>query len=106
MTEVERIPKEQRVWQVLSQVPAGKVVSYGQLAEMAGLPGAARWVGSTLRKLPRGSPLPWHRVITSQGRIALPENSDAARRQRELLALEGVIITGNKVNMALYRWQP
>lgn len=106
MTGTDNIPTQQRVWQVLSQVPDGKVVSYGQLAEMAGLPGAARWVGSTLRKLPDGTPLPWHRVITSQGRIAFPADSDSARRQRELLRREGVVITGNKVNMALYRWQP
>ena len=47
----------------LAQVPEGKVVSYGQLAELAGLGRAARWVGRTLSQLPGDSKLPWHRVL-------------------------------------------
>ncbi|MDO8332413.1 MAG: MGMT family protein, partial [Pseudomonas sp.] len=56
----------------LAQVPSGCVVSYGQLATMAGLGRAARWVGRTLSQLPEGSTLPWHRVITANGHLSLP----------------------------------
>lgn len=59
----------------LAQVPAGKVVSYGQLAELAGLGRAARWVGRTLSQLPPDSKLPWHRVLGAGGRISLPVGS-------------------------------
>ncbi|KPA98464.1 putative methylated DNA-protein cysteine methyltransferase, partial [Pseudomonas asplenii] len=45
----------------LDQVPEGKVVTYGQLAELAGLGRAARWVGRTLSQLPADTRLPWHR---------------------------------------------
>jgi methylated-DNA-protein-cysteine methyltransferase-like protein len=56
----------------LAQVPEGKVVSYGQLAELAGLGRAARWVGRTLSQLPGDTKLPWHRVLGAGGRISLP----------------------------------
>lgn len=97
---------EQRIWQALSTVPAGTVVSYGQLAALAGLPGRARWVGSLLGKLPGDSRLPWHRVVKSQGQIAFAPASSAARRQIERLREEGVVITGHRINMSRYRWQP
>ena len=47
----------------LAQVPEGRVVSYGQLAEMAGLGRAARWVGRTLSQVPADTSLPWHLYI-------------------------------------------
>jgi methylated-DNA-protein-cysteine methyltransferase-like protein len=57
----------QRIHIVLAQLPKGTVVSYGQLADLAGLPGRARLAGTALKKLPAKSPLPWHRVLRSNG---------------------------------------
>ncbi len=51
------------VYVIMSQIPAGKVVSYGELAAMAGLGRAARFVGRLMSQLPDGTRLPWHRVI-------------------------------------------
>ena len=62
------------IYLALKSVPAGKVVTYGQLAKIAGLPGAARLVGTTLCQLPENTDLPWHRVINAQGKISMPEN--------------------------------
>ncbi|WP_295799145.1 MGMT family protein [uncultured Microbulbifer sp.] len=93
-----------RICLALSQVPAGRVVTYGELAMLAGYPRAARLVGQTLRKLPRDTKLPWHRVINAQGRISLPE--PAAQRQRERLAQEGVIAIGGRIDLAKYLWRP
>ncbi|MEW5249268.1 MGMT family protein [Microbulbifer sp. 2201CG32-9] len=80
------------------------MVTYGDLAEMAGYPRAARLAGQTLRKLPKGTKLPWHRVINAQGRISLPE--PRAARQRELLEREGVTLLNGRVELGRYRWRP
>ena len=86
----------------LMSVPAGKVITYGQLAALAGLPGAARLAGTVLCVLPEQTELPWHRVINAQGRISLPENSSGYQEQKKRLEAEGVILTNNKINLRIY----
>ena len=78
-----------KLYLTLAQVPPGKVVSYGQLGEMAGLGRAARWVGRTLSQLPHGTRLPWHRVIAAGGRLSLPAGSPSGDEQRARLRAEG-----------------
>ena len=60
--------RREALYIALAAIPAGHVLSYGQLAELAGLGRAARWVGRTLSQLPDGSTLPWHRVVAASGR--------------------------------------
>jgi methylated-DNA-protein-cysteine methyltransferase-like protein len=72
---------------VLAQLPKGKVCSYGRLAEMASL-GNARLTCRWLRALPSDSQLPWHRVVSAQGKLA--ELSNTAK-QRRILEAEGVV---------------
>ncbi|MCK7599173.1 MGMT family protein [Microbulbifer sp. CAU 1566] len=86
----------------LAQVPSGRVVTYGGLAELAGLPRAARLVGQTLRKLPKDTRLPWHRVLNAQGRISLPE--PGAQRQIRRLESEGIVLIKGRVDLVHYRW--
>lgn len=93
-----------RICSVLAAVPRGTVITYGDLAAMAGYPRAARLAGQTLRKLPRDTKLPWHRVINAQGRISLPE--PRAHTQREKLEREGIVLLNGKVDLVRYRWQP
>ena len=81
----------------LSQVPEGRIVSYGELARIAGLPRGARRAARALSELPKGSGLPWHRVLNAQGRIALPEGSRGYREQARLLRGEGVEVRGGRV---------
>src|SRR5476651_1006403 len=90
----------------LAQVPEGKVVSYGQLAELAGLGRAARWVGRTLSQLPDGTSLPWHRVLGAGGRVSLPVGSVSGDEQRARLRAEGVTVQNNRVNMQRHGWRP
>jgi len=90
----------------LNQVPEGKVVSYGQLADLAGLGRAARWVGRTLSQLPEGSSLPWHRVIAAGGRISLPVGSVSGDEQRARLRAEGITVHDNRVDMRRHGWRP
>ncbi|MFT5579170.1 MAG: methylated-DNA-protein-cysteine methyltransferase-like protein [Paraglaciecola psychrophila] len=100
------LSKQQRIWQTVAMIPPGKVASYGQIAGIAGLPGAARLVGNVLKKLPKDSHLPWHRVINSQGKLSLPENSRSYRLQRQRLTAEGVVIKGARISLTDYRWTP
>lgn len=95
-----------RILQTIAAIPRGKVCTYGKIAELAGLPRHARLVGATLRNLPAGSKIPWHRVINSQGRISFPESSDAWEKQRQRLEAEGVILKGGKYNLRQYLWTP
>jgi len=94
----------QKVWQVVAAIPAGKVASYGQIAELAGLPRQARAVGKIMSELPRDTRLPWFRVINAQGRISFPLDSDGYRRQRERLEADGIEFTGERISLKHYRW--
>ncbi len=94
-----------RVWQILSQIPAGHVVTYGQLARMAGASQQARAVGAILAQLPAGSGLPWHRVINSKGRLSFTEGSPRYRTQAERLQAEGVELDEGRIDLARFRWQ-
>jgi methylated-DNA-protein-cysteine methyltransferase-like protein len=71
----EELSKAERIWQIVASIPSGQVASYGQIATLAGLPGYARFVGTTLGKLPQNTSLPWHRVVNASLHIA-PRNSD------------------------------
>ncbi|ASA54849.1 hypothetical protein BSQ33_03315 [Vibrio gazogenes] len=94
-----------QVFTVIHQIPAGKVSTYGDVAKMAGYPGYARHVGKALGQLPKGSTLPWFRVINSKGEISL-SGPDYERQRAELVA-EGIPISSRgKISLRSYRWQP
>lgn len=102
-------PAEMRrtaLYLTLSQVPEGCVVSYGELAHLAGLGRAARWVGRTLSQLPQDTRLPWHRVLAAGGRISLPVGSASGGEQRARLRSEGVTILNNRVDIQRHGWRP
>lgn len=93
-----------RICDIVSRIPAGSVASYGQIARLAGLPGRARLVGRVLRTTDTAG-LPWHRVVTAQGRIALPEGSDARQLQCQRLQAEGVTVRHGRVDLERHGWQ-
>ncbi len=98
---------DQKIWQVVMMIPPGKVATYGDVAQQAGLPGAARRVGRALRGLPEGTRIPWHRVINSQGDIVVPGGDAARALQREKLEAEGVEFrSANRLALQQYRWLP
>jgi len=96
----------ERIWQVVASIPAGRVATYGQVAALAGLPGGARLVGHTLSKLPRGSKLPWHRVLNAKGELSFPRNTTSWRRQKNALRDEGVPLKKGRLSLRQYRWEP
>ena len=96
----------ERIWATVSDIPEGSVASYGQIAEIAGIPRCARQVGYALRRLPKDSSVPWHRVIQSSGKIAFDQGSPAYNRQSKRLIMEDVVILEGRIDMQQYCWQP
>lgn len=88
----------------LAQIPFGAVATYGQIAEYAGMPRAARAVGRLLRTLPKDTELPWHRVVNAGGEISIPHQG--ALVQRERLESEGVVFLKGKISLKDYQWSP
>lgn len=103
---MEEPTREQRIWQTVLAIPQGRVASYGQVAEMAGLGRQARFVGRALGMLPEGHQVPWHRVLRSTGQIAFPPGSERRDEQVQRLRTEGVEVLDGKVPMGRFRWQP
>jgi len=103
-------PHYQQIWQTVQLIPYGKVACYGQIADLAGLPGKARLVGKALGKVPkdgwRGKTVPWYRVINSQGKISFPLGSDYFDRQKHHLQDEQVVVIGCRIKLKDFQWQP
>jgi methylated-DNA-protein-cysteine methyltransferase related protein len=100
------------VWEIVRQIPAGKVTTYGQIAAMIPPPEGmearsylafgARWVGGAMAACPEG--VPWQRVINSQGKISLGRG-EGQLIQRSLLEEEGVQFDEReRVNLSHYGW--
>ncbi len=90
----------QQVYEIVRQIPRGKVISYGQIARLLGNPRAARQVGWAMRQCPDG--LPWQRVVMGDGSIA---GGGWGELRRELLVEEGVVfLPDGRVDMARCQW--
>lgn len=90
------------VLNIVSQIPRGRVTTYGTIATWAGWPSHSRMVGRTLRYTPGAELLPCHRVVNKEGRTA-----PGWSRQRLLLEAEGVTFKANgHVDMQRHLWKP
>ena len=98
------------VWEIVRQIPSGRVATYGQVAGLIPPPGdmdpksylafGARWVGGAMAACPEG--VPWQRVINAQGKISLRAG---AEKQRQLLEEEGVEFDEReKVDLKRFQW--
>ncbi|RYU66985.1 MGMT family protein [Aliivibrio finisterrensis] len=83
----------QNIYTNLYYVPKGRVITYGQLAKLAGFPNHSRHVGKILSKLPKETQLPWYRVVNAQGKISL--QGERFERQKQLLEEENILIKDN-----------
>ncbi|HDD24142.1 MAG TPA: MGMT family protein [Chloroflexi bacterium] len=90
MENSKRVGFFEQVYQLVRQIPTGRVASYGTIARMLGRPGAARIVGWALHSIPEQSDVPWHRVLNRRGQIAFNPQSNTANLQRALLEAEGI----------------
>jgi methylated-DNA-protein-cysteine methyltransferase related protein len=94
-----------RIYAVVRRIPRGRVTTYGQVAELAGLSGHARQVGYALHALPTNTAVPWHRVLNARGALSLRRQPGAELTQRLLLEREGVRFDARgRVNLAKVRW--
>ncbi|OGO78302.1 MAG: cysteine methyltransferase [Clostridiales bacterium GWB2_37_7] len=96
-----------KIYDIVSQIPVGKVATYGQIAVLAGLPRGARVVGWAMRAVPENWVLPCHRVVNKSGNMA-PEYAFGGQEvQRSLLEAEGVTFNINGlINMEENLWKP
>jgi len=95
----------ERVYGYVTQVPAGRVVTYGQVALELGAPAAARAVGYALHNLPGTSGVPWWRVVNVRGGISHGNRGPAVDFQRQRLEAEGVRFDlAGKIRLREYRW--
>lgn len=97
-----------RIHAVVRRIPRGRVATYGQVAELAGLPGQARLVGYALNGVVEEDRVPWHRVVNASGGISLRAvGGGPGAAQRLRLAREGVHFEADgTVDLARWRWRP
>ncbi|MBI3195245.1 MAG: MGMT family protein [Ignavibacteriae bacterium] len=93
-----------RIWKTVEKIPRGKVATYGQIAKLSGFPGQARLVGYAMHNLPKGIPVPWHRVINAQGKISFPKETGNYKKQMSLLKSEGIHFSKERVDLNKFGW--
>jgi methylated-DNA-protein-cysteine methyltransferase related protein len=95
-----------RIYAVVRRIPRGRVATYGQIADLAGLPGHARQVGYALHALPDSTAVPWHRVLNAAGAVSPRAVPGAQLTQRQLLEREGVPFDlRGRVPLERVRWR-
>ena len=94
-------------YSAVSRIPRGRVATYGQIAELAGIAGQPRRVGYALSALPRDSGVPWPRVINARGEISTRSKPGAEPLQRKLLKQESIVFGSEaRVSLARFQWRP
>ncbi len=97
-----------RIYAVVRRIPKGRVATYGQVAELAGLKGHARQVGYALHALRNEQRrVPWQRVINARGECSARSEPGAEHVQRQMLEREGVAFDARgRVDLGRHRWRP
>ena len=95
-----------QVYTLIRQIPAGKVATYGQVAELVGSPGAARAVGMCMKTNPDAPRTPCHRIVASDGRLTGYSAGEGVVTKKLMLLKEGVHFKGDRVDLTQSLWQP
>ncbi len=93
------------MYEYVKTVPRGKVVTYGQVAAAIGCPKSARQVGWALHKNPEFGVIPCHRVIFANGSVCTGFAFGGKDVQIAMLKDEGVVFTGDKIDLKIYQWR-
>ena len=97
-------PFTKRVIEIIKSIPAGYVMTYGQIAAEAGSPRGARQVVRILHAMSAAHHLPWHRVVNAKGEIALQDEEGRFNQQHSLEA-EGVEVDARgRINLERCRY--
>lgn len=94
----------QKVYDYLTKIPKGKVVTYKQIAEYLGNKGLARVVGTILHKNPDGDKYPCYKVLNSKGELAEAFVFGGKEVQKQRLEKDGIKVINNKVDLKIYQW--
>ena len=94
-----------RVYEVVARIPKGKVATYGQVAKLAGNPGAARAVGSAMRNNPSRAKVPCHRVVASNGALTGYAFGKGLATKKNMLLKEGVTFRGERIDLSVSGWK-
>ncbi|MER2173846.1 MAG: MGMT family protein [Carnobacterium sp.] len=99
-------PFTERVIHIIQSIPSGKVMTYGQIASLAGNARGARQVVRILHSMSQKYDLPWHRIINAKGEVAI-KDAEGAFTQKDRLLSEGITLTqSGKVDLVVYRYHP
>lgn len=93
----------QKVYALARRIPLGKVATYGQIAKLAGSPGASRAVGMCMKENPDTKVVPCHRVVASNGKLTGYSMGGVTVKKEKLLK-EGVRFIGDRVDLAFSEW--
>lgn len=93
-----------RVYKVVSQIPKGKIATYGQIARLAGNSKAARAVGILMKNNPYAPEVPCHRVVGFDGRLIGYSGPGGLADKKKLLISDGVTFNGEKANLKKHLW--
>lgn len=94
------------IYEVVNDIPAGKVATYGQIAQLIGLPRHARHVGIALSRLAADTTIPWHRVVNAQGKMHTKQGRQQSFQQQRL-EKEGIVFTAaNRIHLKKFQWNP
>ena len=96
----------EKVYEIVRQIPKGKVTTYGAIAETIGMKSSSRLVGQALRSMPPEMGIPAQRVINHAGLLTGAHQFGGYERMRWLLEREGVAFKGDSVVMEKHFWQP
>lgn len=105
MEKIKEQNSYEKIYAIIKEIPKGKVASYGQVAELAGNRRWVRVVGYALHALPACSDVPWHRVVTKDGRLFRGADRTGGNLQAELLEAEGVELINGQVDMEYFQWK-
>ena len=94
---------QKQVLEFLLTIPRGKVVTYGQIADALGCPGAARAVGNALHNNPDGDKYPCYKVVNSKGERSGRFAFGGIMIQQERLEVEGIVVEHNRVDLNTYQ---
>ncbi len=95
-----------RIYSVVRRIPRGRVATYGQIADLAGLPKQPRLVGYALHSLAEGSEVPWERVINARGEVSPRTAPGGDLVQQQLLEAEGVSFNlYGRVDLKKFQWK-
>lgn len=94
-----------RVYDIVRQIPKGKVTTYGQIACLAGSPRASRIVGGALHRNPDESNIPCHRVVNRFGGLAPDFAFGGKDEQKVRLIKDGVEVIDYTVDLDKFGWR-